>query len=82
MGKSGLMAVFFVCEPKVFDYIPEREDATWEVDVLRKITQDRELVAYKHRGFWHSMDMLKDKQDLNKMWEENSAPWKIWTDKK
>lgn len=71
---------FFVCEPQVFDYIPNTDAAIWEQEPLRNLTRDGHLGMYKHRGFWRPMDMLKDKQDLNKMWEENRAPWKIWDD--
>ena len=77
---SWINAGFFVCQPEVFDYIPEDDGVTWEQEPLRKIAADGQLNAYKHTGFWHAMDMLKDKEDLNKMWAENRAPWKIWED--
>jgi len=69
---------FFVCEPQVFDYIPDTDAAIWEQEPLRNLTRDGHLGMYKHFGFWHPMDMLKDKQDLNKMWNEGRAPWKVW----
>ena len=69
---------FFVCEPQVFDYITEGDETIWEKAPLRNLAKEGKLGAYKHSGFWHSMDMLKDKEDLNKMWSEKQAPWKIW----
>ena len=48
------------------------------LDRLGVNARDGQLNAYKHTGFWHPMDMLKDKEDLNKMWANNIAPWKVW----
>jgi glucose-1-phosphate cytidylyltransferase len=42
------------------------------------IAQDGKMFAYKHTGFWHPMDVLKDNKDLNEMWNTGKAPWKIW----
>ena len=50
----------------------------WERAPLQNIAKDGQLHAYKHNGFWHPMDMLKDKEDLCKMWETEHAPWDIW----
>lgn len=70
---------FFVCENKAFDYIPdESENIMWEKEPLQKLTKDGQLNAYKHLGFWHPMDMLKDKITLNTLWNNQNAPWKIW----
>lgn len=78
VGGAWINAGFFVCEPEVFGYIPENEDVMWETLPLRNLARDGMLNAYKHTGFWHPMDMLKDKEELNKMWTENRAPWKVW----
>ncbi len=69
---------FFVCEPKVFDYILEEENCIFEQEPLQNLALDGEMVAYKHKGFWQPMDTLRDNQKLNKLWKENSAPWKVW----
>lgn len=45
---------------------------------LRNLAQDGELYSYQHHGFWKCMDTLKDKNDLNKMWLGNKAPWALW----
>ncbi len=70
---------FFVCENKALDYIPiDSHYIMWERAPLQKIAKDGQLHAYKHSGFWHPMDMLKDKEDLNKLWMSGNAPWMIW----
>lgn len=72
-------AGFFVCEPEVFNYLPDDSDPImFERSPLQKIAADGVMHAYKHRGFWKPMDMLKDNIDLEKMWAEGNAPWKKW----
>jgi glucose-1-phosphate cytidylyltransferase len=67
-----------VCEPKVFDYITEGDATVFEQEPLRKLAKDGEIFTFKHEGFWKPMDSLKDKNDLNQLWNENKAPWKVW----
>ncbi len=68
---------FFVLEPKVLDYI--EGDATFlEADPLERLAQEGQLVVYKHGGFWKCMDHLREKIDLDRMWNEGRAPWKVW----
>lgn len=69
---------FFVCQPEVFDYIRNGDSTIWEQDPLQNIAKDGQLMGYRHEGFWSPMDTLKDKQDLNEMWNKGSAKWKIW----
>jgi glucose-1-phosphate cytidylyltransferase len=69
---------YFVCEPGVFDYIKDGDSTIWEQHPMEKIAVDGEMKAFKHHGFWRPMDTLKDKHDLNEMWDTNHAPWKIW----
>ena len=45
---------------------------------LEKLSSDGQLQGYKHEGFWHAMDIIKDKNTLNEMWQTKKAPWKIW----
>ncbi len=75
---------FFVCENKVLDYIKEEtaEQMMWEREPLQNLAKDGQLYAYKHSGFWHPMDMLKDKEDLNKLWMQGNAPWMVWDERK
>ena len=79
-GGAWINAGFFVCQPEFFDYIPDGDNVVLEQEPLRNLSRDGLLNAYKHAGFWHAMDMLKDKIDLNNMWARNRAPWKIWED--
>src|SRR5574344_748260 len=71
-------AGFFVCEPEVFNYIPDDDTCVFERVPLENIAADGKMHAYKHDGFWKCMDTLKDNNDLNAMWNSNKAPWKIW----
>ena len=71
-------AGFFVCEPEVFDYIDNNEDEVFEEQPLQNLAKDGKLLTYKHNGFWQPMDSLKDKGDLNKLWDDGSPPWKVW----
>jgi glucose-1-phosphate cytidylyltransferase len=68
---------FFVLEPKVFDLI-RGDDTVWEREPLERLAQQGELFAYKHRGFWQPMDHLRDKRNLEELWESGRAPWKSW----
>lgn len=68
---------FFVCEPGVFDLI-EGDGTIWEREPLESLATTRNLVGFKHHGFWKPMDSLKDKNDLNALWDSNNAPWKKW----
>ena len=70
---------FFVLEPAVFDYI-EGDETVWEREPLENLAKDGQLVAYKHRGFWKCMDTLRDKNELEKLWQSGNPPWKVWKD--
>lgn len=75
---NWINAGFFVCEPEVFDYIPNDSTSVFEREPLSRLAKDKKLYAYKHRGFWKPMDTLRDNIELCTMWENNEAPWKIW----
>ena len=68
---------FFVCEQGVFDYL-ENDTTIFERTPLERLSKDGQLNAFKHNGFWKPMDMLRDKNELENLWENNQAPWKIW----
>jgi glucose-1-phosphate cytidylyltransferase len=68
---------FFVCEPKVMDYI-EGDSTIFEQEPLKNLAKDGEVFTYQHRGFWKPMDTLRDKNELNRLWNENIAKWKVW----
>lgn len=68
---------FFVLSPKVIDYI-ENDQTTWELEPLEKLALEGHIQAYKHDGFWHPMDTLRDKLYLQKLWNSTNTPWKKW----
>ena len=68
---------FFVLSPRVLDYI-QGDDTLWERDPLERLAAESRLFAYKHGGFWHPMDTLRDKTYLEELWNSSRAPWKLW----
>ncbi len=68
---------FFVLSPKIGEYL--KDDATiWEREPLEAIAHAGELSAYKHFGFWQSMDTVHDRNGLETLWSQGAAPWKVW----
>ncbi|MGN0114201.1 MAG: glucose-1-phosphate cytidylyltransferase [Monoglobaceae bacterium] len=68
---------FMVFQPELFDLI-EGDDTIFEKGPLTKLVAQKELVGYVHKGFWQCMDTLREKQQLEKLWESGNAPWKTW----
>lgn len=68
---------FFVLEPSVFEYI-QGDMEPFEGEPLRQLAEHKVLFAYRHKGFWHPMDTLRDKTLLNQLWNSGNAPWRIW----
>ena len=68
---------FFVLEPAVIDRI-EGDATIWEQEPLKGLASDGQLTAYHHNGFWQPMDTLRDRQNLEGLWAEARAPWKVW----
>lgn len=75
---SWINAGYFVCEPKVLDYITNGDATVFEQEPLKNLARDGEIYTYKHDGFWMPMDTLRDKNLLNELWNENKAKWKMW----
>ena len=75
---SWINGGFCVCEPKVFDYITKGDGTIFEREPLEKLAADKQLKAYKHTGFWKPMDTLKQKIELNSLWNSDNPPWKVW----
>lgn len=70
---------FMVCDPAIFDTIAPGDDSVvFEREALRSLARQGQLASYKHTGFWHAMDTLKDKNDLTEMWQSHRAPWNVW----
>lgn len=68
---------FFVLEPSVIDLIAD-DTVVWEKQPLEDLAAQKQLHAYKHKGFWQCMDTVRDKLLLESLWESGSAPWKSW----
>jgi glucose-1-phosphate cytidylyltransferase len=75
---AWINAGFFVCEPQVFDYIPEGNQVVFEREPLENLAKDRQLNAFKHTGFWRPMDTQRDKNQLEELIEKKQAPWIKW----
>ena len=70
---------FFVLKPEVFNYLKGNVDnMMWEDEPLEYLANDNQLVAYRHHGFWKCMDALRDKIELEDLWKNNEAKWKVW----
>lgn len=77
-GDGGMInGGFFVLRPSVMDRI--KGDATlWEQEPLKGLARDGELMAFEHHGFWQPMDTLRDRDQLQALWDGGRAPWKVW----
>jgi glucose-1-phosphate cytidylyltransferase len=70
---------FFVMEAGIFNYLEgDMDDIQWEKKPLVEIAQDGQLAAYKHYGFWKPMDAMRDRIELETLWNSGKAPWKLW----
>jgi glucose-1-phosphate cytidylyltransferase len=78
IGEGWINGGFFVVEPGITKYI-QGDHTAWEFDSLEKIAADGQLAAYQHEDFWQCMDTLRDKRLLETLWQDGSAPWKMWT---
>jgi glucose-1-phosphate cytidylyltransferase len=77
-GDSGwINGGFFVFEPKIFDYI-ENDSTILERAPLEGLANTGKLGAYRHTGFWQGLDTLRDRNELDSLWNDGTAPWKIW----
>lgn len=70
-------AGFMIFEPGVADYLEGDNSLDLEKEVLVRLANDRQLMVYRHEGFWRSMDTFKEAQELDQLWAEE-APWKVW----
>ena len=62
---------------EVINYI--KDDTTiWEKEPLENLAKDGQLASYFHEGFWHPMDTMRDKRELEQLWKQDTAPWKRW----
>jgi glucose-1-phosphate cytidylyltransferase len=78
LGDGGwINGGFFVLSPECLDLIAD-DSTAWEDDPLARLASDGDLMAFKHHGFWQPMDTLRDKTQLENLWQEGVAPWKTW----
>tara|TARA_B110000483_G_C18081547_1_gene498297 strand:- start:42 stop:809 length:768 start_codon:yes stop_codon:yes gene_type:complete len=68
---------FFVLEKKIFEYL-KNDQTVWEKEPLENLAKKNQLFSFKHNGFWHPMDTLRDKIYLDSLWESKKAHWKVW----
>lgn len=77
-GEGGwINGGFFVLSPEVLNEI-ENDSFMFEREPMQRLTSKNQVEAYFHRGFWHPMDTIRDKQRLEELWAEGNAPWKTW----
>jgi glucose-1-phosphate cytidylyltransferase len=69
---------FFVLSPRCLEII-DGDSTPWEGSPLEYLSSQNQIMAFKHSGFWHAMDTLRDKVHLEEMWASGSAPWKVWS---
>ena len=68
---------FMLFEREALSYMQNGDDVPLETGVLQEMIADNQVMMYRHKGFWRSMDTLKDAIDLQKIWSAG-APWKVW----
>lgn len=69
---------FMVCDPRIFDYLPDDPTVMLERQPMEALVRDRQLNSYRHEGFWQPMDTFQEAQYLNRLWDSEQAPWKLW----
>ena len=74
---SWINGGFFILNRKVLDFI-DNDQTIWEKHSLKKLAEQRQVMAYKHKGFWYPMDTIRDKEFLEETWLNKNCPWKIW----
>jgi len=70
---------FMVFEPAIFDYI-DGDSMSLEKEPMNRLVADGQLMSYTHKGYWQCMDTLREKQQIEKLWNSGNAPWKLWED--
>jgi len=77
IGEGWINGGFFVLEPEVFDYIDD-DSTLWERAPLERLAKENQLAAYMHPGFWQCMDTIRDVNYLQSLWDNQTAPWRLW----
>jgi len=74
---SWINGGFFVLEPEIFDLI-DGDATSWEGGPLETLARSGQLSAFRHAGFFHPMDTMRDKTYLEELWSAGRAPWNVW----
>jgi glucose-1-phosphate cytidylyltransferase len=77
MGEGWINGGFMVLEPEVFDLVQD-DSTSFEGEVLERLSEQGQLLAYRHQSFWQCMDTLRDLRHLRGLWEAGSPPWVTW----
>jgi glucose-1-phosphate cytidylyltransferase len=76
-GGRWISGGFFVCEPEVIDFI-DNDESVFERAPLGHLVADNQLSVWKHKGFWSTMDTMRERNYLEQLWKREEAPWKVW----
>ncbi len=76
---SWMNSGYYVMEPGFIDYIPNDESILEKVP-METLVQNGQLAAFKHNGFFRGMDSMRDRIELEALWNSQQAPWKVWRD--
>ena len=79
--KGYINGGFFVFDRRIFNYVSDEDNCTFERKPLETVSSDGELAIFIHDGSWHCMDTYRDWQVLDEQWNKGSAPWKVWEGK-
>ena len=78
LGDGGYInGGFFVVSPKCFEYI-DGDSTIWEQEPMKRLAEDGHIKAFLHDDFWLPMDTLRDRRQLEGLWQTGKAPWKVW----
>jgi len=78
LGTGYINGGYFVFKKDLMDYLSSDPQCDFEFGPLQKLAKDDQFRAFKHNGFWQCMDNIRDRDYLNKLWDENNAEWKVW----
>jgi glucose-1-phosphate cytidylyltransferase len=80
-GGGRINGGFFIFEPGIFDYVTTDASCILEREPMNQLVADGQLMMYAHDGFWQCMDTYRDLVLLERLWEKNEAPWRVWSDR-
>jgi len=78
VSQGRISGGFFVCRKEIFRYLGGRKDLVFEREPIQNLVRRKQVMMYKHDGFWQPMDTFRDYQYLNSLVEKNKAPWTVW----